>query len=372
MNKLLFPLLLLVFIFPACGDDEMTGGNACNSDFNQTALFENIADNLIIPGFESFETEMNALSARAEDFALNPGAETLQALKTNFSSAWVQWQKIAQYNFGPADEVFLRSSLNNFPLNVAETQTKIEAEDTDFSNPDAYDKGFPAIEFLLYGVAETESEVVDFYQGNENAAAHSAYLRAVIADMQNRTSTTIAKWKNEYRNTFVANTGSAAGSALSQIINGLNQNYEFIKRDKIGVPSGVLTLQIPNPNNVEALFSNMSNELAIAALEASFDFYSGIDNAGNNGIGLDDYLNEVNATTSAGASLNTAIINQFNAGLTALRNINADMRVAVEEEKEAVSTAYQEVTRNVVLLKSDMPSILCVSITYIDNPSDSD
>ena len=69
----------------------------------------------------------------------------------------------------------------------------------------------------------------------------------MVTDIQERVNHTYNGWTNGYDETFINNTGTAAGTSLSLIINGLNENYEMIKREKLGVPSGVLTLDFPNP-----------------------------------------------------------------------------------------------------------------------------
>ena len=55
-----------------------------------------------------------------------------------------------------------------------------------------------------------------------------------------------------------------------------------------------------------------------------------------------------------------------------LSAVPAPLSAAVDEDMELAIEAYNQVTRQVVNLKTDMPTLLCVAITYIDNPSDSD
>jgi len=58
--------------------------------------------------------------------------------------------------------------------------------------------------------------------------------------------------------------------------------------------------------------------------------------------------------------------------IASLTNLEGSLQEEVAENQAAVENAYAEVTKNLVNLKTDLPSVLCVSITYIDNPSDSD
>ena len=55
-----------------------------------------------------------------------------------------------------------------------------------------------------------------------------------------------------------------------------------------------------------------------------------------------------------------------------LNDLNSSLDAAVINEEAAVSELYQSMSSYVVLAKTDMPTALCISITYVDNPSDSD
>ncbi|MFK7807559.1 MAG: imelysin family protein [Saprospiraceae bacterium] len=363
-TKSFFYLLLAVStLIVSCGADDEKGSAACNSDFDQQALFVNVADNFIVPGYEIMLGKLDDLQSKTTAFTSAPDQATLKELRDAYLSAYVEFQKIAPYEFGPAESVFLRMSLNNFPTNSSEIENRIEANNTDFSQPESYNKGFPALDYLLYGVAENDESIVDKLGNQEN---YKNYLVAVVTDMKERVDQTLAEWKGGYRESFVENTGTAAGTSLSLIVNGLNENFELIKREKIGIPSGVLTLDFVNPTKVEAYYSGNSVLLARTALEATKNLYKGSD-----GIGLDDYLQDVRAMKGDG-TLDEAIQVQFATMITAVSELNDPLSEAIDTDPDPVVAAYNEISKQVVNLKTDLPSVLCVSITYIDNPSDSD
>lgn len=359
MKNSIFLLSLFILLFiVACDKSEPT--DSCSSGFDQKAMFSNIADNLIIPGFFELDAQTTDLKAAVNNFIINPNATTLKTARQALQTARKTWQSVAQFSFGPAEEVFLANSVNNFPLNREEMIAKIESGSIDFSSPNDFDKGFPALEYLLYAVSDTDAAVADFYLNAENST-YLNYLKAVAEDIAQRVAITNTGW-TAYADHFKNNTGTAAGTSLSQIINGLNQNYELIKREKLGIPSGVLTLGFPNSEKVEAPYSGISTELAKIALQASQDFY-----LGKTGVGLDDFLIE-----TGNAELNQAIQSNFNSSNALLSEIGDELSKEVAENQDQVTEVYNDLTRNLVNLKTDMPSVLCVSITYIDNPSDTD
>ncbi len=368
MKKLLLSTFLLstLIIFNAC--DSGTEENPCENDFDQKAMFMNMANNLIIPAFTDLKTQVDAMSAASTAFTANPNQNELTTFRTAWFDAYLSWQSAAQYNFGPATEVFLRSSVNNFPLNVEETDANIQTGTYDFSIPDAFDKGFPALDYLLYGIGADDTEILGKFTTETDASKYIQYLTDVVLDIKTRVDHTHNGWTVEnYDETFNNNTGTAAGSSLSLVINHLNENYELIKRDKIGIPSGLLTLGFTNPTKTEAYFSGRSLELAAPALEATRNFY-----LGGNGIGLDDFLIEVDAKKSNDELLNEVIINQFAIATTNLSALSGKLSDEVSNNATAVENAYNALSSQLINIKTDLPSILCVSITYIDNPVDTD
>ncbi|MFK8005572.1 MAG: imelysin family protein [Saprospiraceae bacterium] len=370
--KIFFILFISsVFLFTSCKDDDEK--DPCSSDFDQVALFTNVADNIILPSYENLKTKVDELSTKTQNFVTTPDEIGLIELREAFKAAYLTWQSAAQFEFGPAEDVFLRNSLNNFPANTSQIEFNIENETNNFDQPDTYDQGFPALDFLLFGIAGSDDvlETVNVYANNVDKEKYKKHLSDLVTDMQVKVTQTNDKWISSYRNTFITRTGTAAGNSLSQIINGWNENYELIKRNKIGVPSGVLDLNFPLPDKVEAVYSGISSSLAVAALNASLELYLGMDREGNNGIGLDDFLEKVDAEKN-GKTLDEVIQEQFTNAINAVTSLPDPLSDSIENDETPTVLAYNETTKQVVNIKTDLPSVLCISITYIDNPSDSD
>lgn len=364
--------LLVLLVFFSCKKEDDGNPDPCRNDFDQEAMFTNLADNLIIPAYQAIQVDLDKLNISAASFVDNPTESTLAQVQMDFEAAYLSWQRVAPFEFGPAEEVLLRSNLNNFPVNEEEVEQNISSGSYDFNQPDTYDKGFPALDYLLFGVGDDAAAIIEKYTTHNFANNFQDYLMAVVVDMQTRMASVVTNWATGgYRNSFTRNTGTAAGTSLSLIINNLNQHYELIKRNKIGVPSGILTLGFTNPLEVEALYSGLSIKLAEEALLASRKFYLGNSLSGATGLGLDDLLDHIKAEKD-GQFLDQIIQDQYSAALDAIRAVPDPLSVAVDNNKTEVETAYNQTTIQVVNLKTDMPSVLCVAITYVDNPSDSD
>jgi len=357
-------LLLLAVLFSAC---DATVENPCDVEFDQLAMFQNYANSIIIPAVTDLYNSVNTLETATSNFTNSPTVSTLETLRNTWFDAYIVAQTATMYNFGPAETIFLRSSINNFPLDVDVVNTNIQSGSYDFDMPDAYDKGFPALDYLLYGIGTNEAEILEKYTTHADASKYIQYLSDVVLDIKTRTDAVYAGWNtNGYDATFNTNTGTAAGTSLSLLVNQFNLSYELIKRDKIGIPSGILTLGFTNPNKVEAFYSGRSLELAAVALNAAKEFYSG-----GNGIGLDDLVLAIGATKND-ESLDLLIKNQFTSAENALAALSGKLSDEVDNNADDVEMAYNELSKQVIHIKTDLPSVMCVSITYVDNPSDSD
>ena len=91
--------------------------------------------------------------------------------------------------------------------------------------------------------------------------------------------------------------------------------------------------------------------------------------ANDNGLGLDDYMNFVNAELNS-EQLSTVIDNQIVTILDELDNYNNTLSEEIMTNKTALSVSYGELQRLVPYIKVDMTSALGVLITYQDNDGD--
>ena len=123
-------------------------------------------------------------------------------------------------------------------------------------------------------------------------------------------------------------------------------------------------------------FYGISLDLALASVRASKDLFLGIgEGSSHNGQGLDDYLNAVEAARdNIAAPLATTISSQFDLATTQLEALRplGSLQQAIRNDINAVKLPYAAIVNQIVYLKTDLPSLLCVSITYSDITDDGD
>ncbi|HLG03087.1 MAG TPA: imelysin family protein [Bacteroidia bacterium] len=335
--------------------------------FDRTALLINYADSLIIPNFLLLEQRLDSLSVRTAAFSAAPGASELYALRAAFLDAYLSYQSVSAFEFGPSEAESFRTNCNTFPTDTAQILLNISNGTYNLflaSNLDA--KGFPAIDYLLYGRNISDAAVISYFQ---NSANRRNYMADLVSHLQTHTTNVLNGWNGNYRSDFISSTGSDIGSSLGYIVNQLNYDLELVKNARIGIPLGKLTMGIPIPEKCECYYAGQSVWLANACFSNIENFYRGRSASGHDAQGLDDYLDHLGAQYQSG-SLNSAIQAQFADAKNKLQAVADPLSLQVISNPSLVDTAYVAIKKLVILLKTDMPSNLGIVITYQDTDGD--
>ncbi len=363
MKRLIFLILVSICIFQSCKGPE----NSCATNFDQTAFLSNIANNIITPRYDSLKIMVDRLNDAVSDFSTAPSQSSLDAARAAYRDAGLIWQRAMIFEFGPAEQVQLRGTLNNFP--VFENRLEYAAQSGDYNleiDSFSFTRGFPAIDYLLYAGAADDAGIITLFDSDANAQTRRQFISDVMAQIKSKTDAVHSGWAT-YKSTFTGTTSVATGSPVSNLINQLNQNYELFKNNKLGNPVGAKVSYIAAPDKVEAKHSGLSLDFAIASLYGTYELFMGKD-----GSGLDDYI-AASGADKDGIPLQDIIAQQFNTIALSLEGLKpATLYSAIQDSFNDVKAAYGHAQNQVIYLKTDMPSVLCVSITYIDNTDDGD
>lgn len=348
-----------------CGSND--GDSGPKTEYDRQAMLANYADNLIIPGYQKFKTEAGEMASAVTAFTTSPSATSLADARKEYLEAYLAWQEVSAYEFGPADEQLLRSNLNIYPTTTSQVENNISSGSYNLqTTANMSAKGFPALDYLLYGQA-SDAATVDQFTASANRRKYLQDITNLIKEAADATHT--AWTTGNTAKSFKETGGTAVGSSIGNLVNQFNFEVDLTKRAKVGFPSGRFSANTPVPNIVEAYYSNNSLALLernIKALKATF---MGQSAAGADGPGLDDYLNHVDAKYGD-KNLSTAIIQQFDAALAAVAAVPAPLSQAVTSNPQAVTKVYDELQKLIILTKTDMPAALGVTITYTDNDGD--
>ncbi len=368
MRKILYVLLLSVFI-GACSSSSDSGGNTSDDNFDRSTLLSNVANNIIVPAYTSFQTKLATLKQKTEAFTSSADASTLADLRTAWFDAYKAWQHVGIYNIGKAEELVYDSFFNTFPLTAADVDANIASGTYDLDHPNNRDaQGFPAFDYLLHGVGANDTEILAKYTTDAKADNYKKYLTDVITKMTGLTDTVVADWNGAYKNEFINSTGNSATSSLNKLVNDFIFYYEKrLRADKIGIPVGIFSGGTLFPEKVEAYYKKtVSRELMLESLSSVKSFFNGTHfSTGNAGVGLKGYLEAIDR-----ADLATKINNQLDAARTKVTTLNDNLSEQISNDKDTVSAVYTELQKVVAMLKVEMLTAINVNVDYVDADGD--
>jgi predicted lipoprotein len=351
MKRIIF-FLITCCLFIGCKPNEETLSGGSNFDRQQMLVY--YADSLIIPAYQNFEAAVNVFQAQVT--ALYEGTNDQQLRLTQARNQWrtvaLAFQQINAYNFGPAGEQgtikSLSEEIGTFPVNAAAIEGRIATNNTNFTDFARDTRGIFAIEYLLYSSDSFPN------------SSRLGYLTALTKHLTDKMNSVLTQWRNSYRNEFIKQTGTDAGSSSSLLYNEFVKSYESIKNYKVGLPLGKRPGQTQTaPNLVEAYYSGISVELINKHLQT-------IELIWRSGFKL--YLN-----TIPGGS--TLIENTERQLLLVYQAINALSRQVPLDEQIITNAAqveqlYIELQKQTRYFKSDLSSLLGISITFSSGDGD--
>lgn len=327
--------------------------------FDKTSLLNNYAENLIKPGYQRLSESISELKTTYNTFQQNTNIGALQDLQDAWLAAYKDFQNVQMFDFGPAMDVRLKAALGTYPTDTNKINNNVVNGSWNLGSADNTDAvGFPALDYLLHDLSN--QNVIDKVSVGNN---RDAYILAVIEKIESEVLYVSSAWESYYAATFKANTGTSSTSSMSYLVNEFNKDFELSKNAKVGIPAGVQSLGIQRPAYIEAPFSKKSLEILQTSMLSLLSMYKG-----SNGLGFDDYLTSFEGS---GTELNTIILAQFNNALDEIETVkNVEFKELIENNPSKATKIYEELQANVVNIKTDMPALFGIFITYQDNDGD--
>lgn len=362
-----------VFGCSSNGDDPEPADNAKDREL----ILTHWADNIIIPSYANFKAKLDIMLDKRDDFMASPDNSSLTEFRTAWVNAYLEWQKVELFEFGPADKYTLRNFFNIYPADVAGIIANIADPAANLDLPSAYPRqGFPALDYLLNGVGSDDAAILAYYTTGPDAQKRLDYIARISSRMNTLLANVITEWNGDYKNTFISKTGLDIGSSMGIVVNAYVLYYErYVRTGKFGIPSGaaVSGSAVPNPDKLEAFYKkDISQALAEVANQAAMDFFNGVAvSTGAEGPSFKSYLDALGAKDSGSGTLLSKIINdQFDVVKAKLDLLSPNLYEQILANNQLmvdVHTAMQQLVR---MLKVDMTSALSVTITYTDNDGD--
>mgnify|MGYP001265767429 CR=1 FL=1 len=361
-------LLLISSVLFACNVDKVTVQPV--DDYNRVALLENLTENVIIPVNQNFNLKMISLTNAADLFTTSPNNDNFNSLRNTWVEAYVAWQHIEMFDMGKAEEIDYIKSMNTYPCNKTIIDANIQNSQYDLNDatwPSWASQGFPALDYMLYGLDSDSSLVINFYTGPQGNK-YLSYLGDIIIQMSSKTTQVNDHWLSSKIN-FIGSSGNTRNSSLNLLTNDFIYHFEKgIRANKIGIPCGRWDNFKPYEKGVEAYYRRgLSKRLVLEALEASSNFFLGI--GFNTNIPGESYINYLQHKIGDN-TLSNKITAQMSTAISAVSNLDDDFISQMSTDNNQMLQAYDALQKVVVLLKTDMLINLSITVDYADTDGD--
>ena len=344
-----------------------TDSSSQNDNFDRSSILINYSENIIIPRYNAFKVSMDNLKNTIDTFITSPNVENYDLVQLNWTEAYKKWQYIEVFNIGKAEQIMFNLTMNTFPVSKERIDSNIENEKTDLTNPNDWAaQGFPAIDYMLHGIADNKESVIEIYNSNTK---YSGYLNTLVSTMSSNTDIVVEDWET-YKDSFNSSYENNATSAFNMMVNDFVFYFEKgLRTNKIGIPAGRFSSQ-PLPDRIEAYyfskngFGNISKALALESRNGAEELFLGKDSSGNEGASYKTYLDYLE--TDIGSSVQTKLLSAKDA-INALDDNFLDQ---INNNNTLMLVAFDALQTIVVNLKTDMLSNFNVAVDYTDADGD--
>ena len=326
-------------------------------EFKKTELLTQLTENYILPEYHRLQENINDLSNSWNAFENQPNEPEFDTLIAQWKRAYIRFQYVKMFDFGPGMNQNLTMNLGTFPTDTMKIQSNIVSKNYNLNSISNYVAvGFPALDYLWCAP--------DAYQKITTDIDRKNYARDLVQKMKADIDKTVLEW-NSYRATFEDGTSNSSTSPFSLLMNNFIRDYEILKWTKLGYPLGVNIGNVKNPHYLEARNSGIGKDLLRANILALQQIFLGRGSNGKDGKSMKDYLVALGKTTTT-ATIETNWTNF----LQQIDALPENLEIALNTDTQKVIDLYNAIHYNTIALKTDMVSAFGILITYSDNDGD--
>ena len=335
--------------------------------FDRGSILANYSENIIIPRYNTFKSSMDILKNSIETFVNSPNSDNYDALQSDWIDSYKKWQYVEVFNISKAEEIMYGLKMNTYPVSKERTDNNIDEGKTDLTNPNDWSaQGFPGLDYMLHGIAETKDAVIELYSSESK---YGNYLLTLGSVMNENTIQVVDDWIT-YKDVFNSSVDNTATSAFNMMVNDFVYYFEKgLRTNKIGIPAGRFS-STPLPDKIEAYyysknsFGNLSKTLALESRKGVEELFLGLNSDGVEGPSYKSYLDYLE--TEIGTSVKT----KLEEATLSLNDLQDNFLTQIAENNTLMLVAFDALQTIVVNLKTDMLSNFNIAVDYTDADGD--
>lgn len=351
---LLASLLLLGACSGSSGDGGADGGATEPAAVDTSAVLAELADEVIIPGYEELDGRAATLSSALDGLCTTPSAGALDAARQAWREAISAYQRTRAGAVGPADELRLMSAVafDARPSLIDDLLAGTDPVDADaLAGEGAAVRGLFAIEHALFG------------EGSDALATATApsrrceYLAGASLLVHDAASEVAEAWTvGDARDRFVAGLDGGPDSTVAQLLNEVSRRLDTV--DTMGLRD------LAGASTLEDLDEDRRDGPAAYGLAQHRAITEGVTLVlGDGSKGLSVLI--VDADADLGRRVQDARVAAAST-MSALPDAVADAFA----DPDAVDAASEAVAALKVLVSTEVASELGVTITFSDSDGD--
>lgn len=341
-----------------------------SEDFNRQQLLQDVSTQVVLPSFVAASAKAAALHTSVETLCAAPTEQGLSEAQDAWRAAHVAWKQTAAFQFGPVETLSANATVDWWPTDPtaldALAQASTPVTTTWMAEQGSNKRGLPALEYLLWGLGQTQADRVGALQTSPRRCQMVVALAQLTADMVTAVKDA---WQSSYQQEFTsAGKGSATyptlKAAVDQLVNMHIAAVESVVGNRMAEPLGLRGGSgTANPDLVECPFSSSSLAAMLGILDGFEASYTGV-YGGSAGTSVSSYVASKNAQTDA--NVKTAL----REARAALQGFSADWKDVIQSQRDAAEQAYVKVRALKTVLGTEVVAALGVTLTFNDNDGD--
>jgi predicted lipoprotein len=322
---------------------------------------------MALDGYGRFELDSRLLSEQVEELCAAPTESRLKSAKAAYDAARGSWLRLRTFGFGPEEDLPLRlgPKINFQPPRHEDIEDFLKLPDP-LPSPDrtgAHLRGFPALEYVLYGPPSGSLES----EGLEGGERGCEFLLNVSNDLYENAALLRHAWAIDGEN-FASELLNPAEErhyfetehdALSGLVGRMGYAVENLRDREIRDPMG----EALGDERLELIVSALSGR----TLEDFRDQITGLEElyfGGDSGVGLSPYAR------SEGVNLDNAFRGAFAAVRDAIEAVEPSFAEALVSDRAAVAELDRTLEELRLLYQVDLSSGLKLSQIFNDVDGD--